>query len=111
LRPGGPTYLAQGGSPVLCLQSTAIPPRLPQRNSPMKRLLSALASGILFLAVASPAAAQKDPPVQDTVTFEKGSEYRNPDNQHLQLNMARPKVGDGPFPCVLCIHGGGFRAG
>jgi acetyl esterase/lipase len=45
------------------------------------------------------------------VTFEKGIEYTNPDNQHLQLNMARPKTGDGPFHCVLFIHGGGFRAG
>jgi acetyl esterase/lipase len=27
------------------------------------------------------------------------------------LNMARPKHGDGPFPAVICIHGGGFRAG
>src|SRR5581483_11615346 len=28
-----------------------------------------------------------------------------------QLDMARPKNGDGPFPAVVCIHGGGFRAG
>jgi acetyl esterase/lipase len=43
--------------------------------------------------------------------FETGVEYANPDNQHLQLNLARPAEGDGPFPAVLCIHGGGFRAG
>ena len=47
---------------------------------------------------------------QGDVTFEKGVEYANPDNQHLQMNIARPK-GDGPFPAVMCIHGGGFRAG
>jgi acetyl esterase/lipase len=76
----------------------------------MLRLLALLSLGVL-LACASPASAQKDPPVPDTVTFEKNIEYTNPDNQHLQLNMARPKTGDGPFPCVLCIHGGGFRAG
>jgi acetyl esterase/lipase len=45
------------------------------------------------------------------VTFESGIEYTNPDQQHLKLDMARPKTGDGPFPAVLCIHGGGFRAG
>ena len=45
------------------------------------------------------------------VTFEQGIEYSNPDGQHLQLNMARPKSGSGPFPVVMCIHGGGFRAG
>jgi acetyl esterase/lipase len=77
----------------------------------MNRLLTALPLGVLFFAAVAPATAQKDPPVPGTVTFEKGIEYTNPDNQHLQLNMARPKTGDGPFPCVLCIHGGGFRAG
>lgn len=45
------------------------------------------------------------------IVFEQNIEYSNPDDQHLQLNMARPKDGDGPFPAVLCIHGGGFRAG
>jgi acetyl esterase/lipase len=29
----------------------------------------------------------------------------------LQLNLARPKASQGPRPAVLCIHGGGFRAG
>ena len=47
---------------------------------------------------------------EDNVIFEKGIEYSNPDNQHLQLDMARPR-GEGPFPAVVCIHGGGFRAG
>jgi len=49
--------------------------------------------------------------VPENVLFEKGIEYSNPDDQHLQLNMARPKSGDGPFPAIVCIHGGGFRAG
>jgi acetyl esterase/lipase len=49
--------------------------------------------------------------VPDNVTFERGIEYANPDGQHLQLNLARPKNASGPLPAVLCIHGGGFRAG
>src|SRR5437660_10948886 len=49
--------------------------------------------------------------VPDNVLFERNIEYANPDGQHLQLNLARPKSGSGPFPAVLCIHGGGFRAG
>ena len=77
----------------------------------MNRLLAALPPILILLAVAAPAPAQKDPPVPSTVAFEKGVEYTNPDNQHLQLNMARPKGDAAPFPCVLCIHGGGFRAG
>jgi acetyl esterase/lipase len=27
------------------------------------------------------------------------------------VNIARPKTGAGPFPAIVCIHGGGFRAG
>ena len=49
--------------------------------------------------------------VPDHVLFETGIEYANPDSQHLQLNLARPKNASGPLPAVLCIHGGGFRAG
>lgn len=49
--------------------------------------------------------------VPESVTWQPGIEYANPDDQHLQLNLASPKTGDGPFPTVLCIHGGGFRAG
>jgi len=47
----------------------------------------------------------------DGVVFEKDIEYSNSDGHHLQLNMARPKNGKGPFPAIVCIHGGGFRAG
>ena len=49
--------------------------------------------------------------VPDNVVFERGIEYANPDNQHLQLNLARPKNATGKLPAVLYIHGGGFRAG
>jgi carboxylesterase type B len=47
----------------------------------------------------------------ENILFESGIEYANPDNQHLQLNVARPKKSDHLLPCVLCIHWGGFRAG
>ena len=63
--------------------------------------LFVLASSVIFAA----------PPVPDNVVWEEAIEYTNPDNQHLQLNLARPKSGEGPFPAVICIHGGGFRAG
>jgi acetyl esterase/lipase len=49
--------------------------------------------------------------VPENVVFEPNIEFSNPDGQHLQLDMARPKTGDGPFPAIVCIHGGGFRAG
>lgn len=66
---------------------------------------------LAFLTAAYPASGQTPPAVPDDVVFEPGIEYTNPDGQHLQLDLARPKQGDGPFPAILCIHGGGFRAG
>lgn len=74
------------------------------------KLLAAALAAFFALATAAPAFAQKDPPVPEGVTYEKGIEYANPDDQHVQLNLARPNT-DGVHPCVLCIHGGGFRAG
>lgn len=47
----------------------------------------------------------------EEITVENDIEYANPDDQHMKLNMARPTVGKGPFPAIVCIHGGGFRAG
>src|SRR5262245_26491122 len=74
----------------------------------MVRLL--LTFGILT-AFASMAPAQKPPSVPEGITFESGVEYANPDNQHLELDLARPMKADGLMPAVICIHGGGFRAG
>jgi acetyl esterase/lipase len=49
-------------------------------------------------------------PAQD-VTFEKDLEFARAGGEILQLNLARPKSAAGKTPAVLCIHGGGFRAG
>jgi acetyl esterase/lipase len=49
--------------------------------------------------------------VPSNVIFERGLEFNNPDHEPLLLDLARPKEGTGPFPAVVCIHGGGFRAG
>ena len=75
----------------------------------MPTLLLSISLSLLLSLVAATHAAEL--PIPDTVTFERGIEYTNPDDQHLQLNLARPKTGTGPFPAVICIHGGGFRAG
>ena len=71
-----------------------------------------LFAGLLgLLMVLSTASLPAAPPVPESVVWEEGIEYSNPEETHLQLNLARPKSGDGPRPTVLCIHGGGFRAG
>jgi acetyl esterase/lipase len=68
----------------------------------MKHAFALAAS--LLLALSSLASAGE-------IVFESGIEYANPDDQHLQLNLARPKEASGRQPAILCIHGGGFRAG
>jgi acetyl esterase/lipase len=37
--------------------------------------------------------------------------YAAPGDESLVLDLARPKRGTGPFPAVVCIHGGGWRGG
>jgi acetyl esterase/lipase len=73
-----------------------------------KALVCALLGLCCLLAAGAWAA---EPAALDEITWETGIEYSNPDGEHLQLNLALPKAGEGPFPAVLCIHGGGFRAG
>lgn len=75
----------------------------------MRLALLAVLSGFVLIGGTDSAQAQLQIP--DTVTWETGIEYSNPDDQHLQLNLARPKSATGPVPAILCIHGGGFRAG
>ena len=62
--------------------------------------------GLLLLAQVSKANLV----VPDGVRFEQGIEFSNVAGQHLQLNLAAPS-GTGPFPAVVCIHGGGFSKG
>lgn len=68
---------------------------------------------IIALTTAAFVHAQQPPKVvvPEGVTFERDIEYCNPDDQHLKLNLARPTNAKGPLPAVICIHGGGFRAG
>ncbi|MFM8287654.1 MAG: alpha/beta hydrolase fold domain-containing protein [Planctomycetaceae bacterium] len=61
--------------------------------------------------VAPPSVPAQELVVPKSVEWLTGIEYSNPDDQHLQVNLARPRDGVGPFPAVVCIHGGGFRAG
>ena len=75
----------------------------------MKRF--AILGCAVLLMLVTEALAHAGVAVPENVVFETGIEYANPDNQHLQLNMARPKSDTGMMAAVICIHGGGFRAG
>ena len=69
-------------------------------------IVAALVSGGLFEETGAAA-----PAVPEDVVWRPGVEYANVDGVRLELDPAQPKNGQGPFPAVLCIHGGGFRAG
>jgi acetyl esterase/lipase len=45
------------------------------------------------------------------VLFERDIAYATPAGERLELDMARPKDAKGRSPAIVCIHGGGFRAG
>ena len=48
---------------------------------------------------------------QPEICVERDIVYGKADRVELQLNLALPKKGKGPFPAVVCIHGGaGTRA-
>lgn len=72
----------------------------------MKRLCVTSVGWILLLT--APVRAQADKSeikVERDVVFGKGGDV------DLKLDLAMPRDGDGLFPAVLCIHGGGWRGG
>jgi len=64
-------------------------------------LLAVAAAAVLAL----PAAAQPKPKLNLDVVYAKAGD------RELKLDLAVPTDGDGPFPCVVCLHGGGWRLG
>ncbi len=47
----------------------------------------------------------------ETVIYEANVPYGEDAGTPLVLDIARPKQGAGPFPAVVCIHGGGWKGG
>ena len=50
-----------------------------------------------------------EPP--SSILFEKDIVYTKIEGKPLLIDVASPRTGAGPFPVILCIHGGGWRAG
>lgn len=59
-----------------------------------------------FLGMASAAKGQ-----QPEIRVERDIVYGKADRVELKLNLALSKKGKGPFPAVVCIHGGGWYQG
>lgn len=59
----------------------------------------------LAVALLLPLAASAQPKVETDVVYGKAGD------RELKLDLARPAEGKGPFPCVVCVHGGGWRLG
>jgi acetyl esterase/lipase len=57
------------------------------------------------------ARAQDYPEPPPTLTLRRDVSYAIVDGQSLSMDVVVPKVGKGPFPAVLCIHGGGWSSG
>jgi acetyl esterase/lipase len=79
----------------------------------MKTLLRLIAVTILLCA---PAVAQdkkgKSPPEPPAgVSYEKDVEFGKGGDTTLKLDIARPEKADKRLPCIVVIHGGGWRAG
>ncbi len=45
------------------------------------------------------------------IRIDKDIVYGKGGDTELKLDIAVPGEGDGPFPAIVCIHGGGWRAG
>jgi acetyl esterase/lipase len=45
------------------------------------------------------------------IKTEKKLVYGKGDDVDLELDLAMPADGKGPFPAIICIHGGGWKAG
>jgi acetyl esterase/lipase len=69
--------------------------------------LAAVGFGFLSVAFAVTVAVAQDPQIKT----ENDVVYAHHGEQDLKLDITEPAEGDGPFPAVLVIHGGAWRAG
>src|SRR5262249_52612509 len=82
---------------------TCCPRRRPEM-SPARRPWSVV---WLVLALTAQAGVRAD----EKVKLETDLVYTKVGDADLKLDLARPAEGEGPFPAVLVIHGGGWRQG
>jgi acetyl esterase/lipase len=72
----------------------------------LQNLVAALACILLPLSYSGRCAAADD----DQIVLEHNITYGKAGDTELKLELARPQ-GDGPFPAIVFIHGGGWYQG
>src|SRR5260221_12748795 len=72
----------------------------------------ALISSVIFAVAAFGQEKTKaEPKAPEGVTWEKEIVFGKGGETELHLDIARPKEGGKPLPCIVVIHGGGWRGG
>lgn len=71
-------------------------------------MLRFLASALLVSTLLSPSASAQEARLK--IVVEKDIPFGKTPQKELKLDMARPE-GRGPFPTVVCVHGGAWRMG
>ncbi|HZT80610.1 MAG TPA: alpha/beta hydrolase [Gemmataceae bacterium] len=69
---------------------------------------------LVAVVLPAPAPAQDrpaGPAVPPGVAYHRDLTYCTVGKTDLRLDLALPKDGKGPFPCVVCVHGGGWHLG
>lgn len=75
-------------------------------------VVAVLGAALLAVGYAQKLAVQRQAAaLAETVIYEPNVQYGEAAGTPLLLDLARPKQGDGPFPAVVCIHGGGWKGG
>src|SRR5262245_48937791 len=95
LSPPLPRPRGRGGETLAPIDYSPVPEKT--RRARMMRLICCL------VRIAGPAAAAPTE-IQKDIVFGKGGDVE------LKLDLAMPE-GDGPFPAVVCIHGGAWQVG
>jgi acetyl esterase/lipase len=72
-----------------------------------RRFISLLALLVLPLGVV----LLRAQPARSPVPSEHDLEFGKGGDIELKLDLARPAQGDGPFPAVVCVHGGSWKGG
>ena len=67
-------------------------------------------SPILLIVAAAATFAQPAPKIPEDLTLDAAVAYAQDDPQQV-MDIVRPRNNPSRLPAVLCIHGGGFRAG